>query len=183
MKSTLLLFSLLLLLSANALGQEFKLPVSLAGLASKATETVEVNLDQRMLQLASKYLDSNEPDDVEAKKIIQGLKGIYVRSYEFAKPGEYSASELEPMRAQLLQSNEWSRIVGVKSVKDAENVDIFVKPEGDHFGGMWVISTEPTELVVVNIIGPINLKNLSELGGQFGIPKIKKPNSKAEAAK
>ncbi|GAC1649570.1 MAG: hypothetical protein NVS9B15_08850 [Acidobacteriaceae bacterium] len=178
------LLSIALILSMASLGaQEFKLPASLDALAARASETVEVNLDQRMLQLASKFLDSKDGDDQEAKRIIQGLKAIYVRSYEFSKPGEYSPAELEPVRAQLLKDKEWSRIVGVRSQHDGENVDVFVKADGDHFAGVWVLSTQPKELVVVNIQGPIDLNSLGELGGEFGIPKIKRQSPKKEAAK
>jgi hypothetical protein len=38
--------------------------------------------------------------------------------------------------------------------------------------GLLVISAEPKELTVVNIIGQIDIENLSELGGNFGIPHI-----------
>jgi len=177
-----LFLSMTMLLALRPLvGQDFKLPASLDALAARASETVEVNLDQRMLQLASRFLDNE--DDQEAKQIIKNLKAIYVRSYEFAKAGEYNPAELEPVRAQLLRDKEWSRIVGVRSRKDGENVDVFVKAEGDHLVGMWVLSAEPKELVVVNIQGPIDMNSLSELGGQFGIPKIKRQEIKKEATR
>src|SRR5947209_10794789 len=99
-----LFLSMTMLLALRPLvGQDFKLPASLEALAARASETVEVNLDQRMLQLASRFLDSKDEDDQEARRIIQGLKAIYVRSYEFSKPGEYNPAELEPVRAQLLK--------------------------------------------------------------------------------
>jgi Domain of unknown function (DUF4252) len=177
-----LAFSAILLAAGSLAAQDFKLPSSLDALAARASETVEVNLDQRMLQLASKFLAKDE-DDEETKRIIKGLKAIYVRSYEFAKPGEYNPAELEPVRAQLLKDNQWSRIVGVRSQRDGENLDVFVRAEGDHFTGMWVLSTEPKELVVVNIQGPIDINSLAGLGGQFGIPKVKRQAAKKEATR
>jgi hypothetical protein len=165
----------------QARAQQFKLPASIEHLGSKASEVVEVNLDERMLRLAAKFLDSEDVDDAEAKRIIANLKGIYVRSYEFDKAGAYNNADIDPVRAQF-NTPEWARIVGVRSVKDKENVDIFVRPEGDHINGMWIIATEPTELTVVNLIGPMDPEKISVLGGQFGIPRVKK-GGKQEAGR
>ena len=35
-----------------------------------------------------------------------------------------------------------------------------------------VISAEPKEFTVVNIVGPINLEKLTKLEGQFGVPDL-----------
>jgi hypothetical protein len=176
-----LLLCAVILMAAQAHAQQFKLPASLEHLGSKASEVVEVNLDERMLKLAAKFLDKEDQDDEEARRIIATLKGIYVRNYEFDKPGAYNAADLDPVRAQF-NTPEWSRIVGVRSTKDNENVDIFVRPEGDHINGMWIIATEPRELTVVNLIGPMDPDKISVLGGQFGIPRVKK-GGKQEAAR
>jgi hypothetical protein len=39
-------------------------------------------------------------------------------------------------------------------------------------GGLAIISAEPRQLTLVNIIGPIDLEKLSQLQGQLGIPKL-----------
>src|SRR5665213_3344488 len=91
--------------------QEIKLPPSLDRLAAKATEVVDVTMDANLLQLAGRFLSDKDPDDAKVKKMISGLKGIYVRSFEFAKAGEYQESDVEPLRAQL-HAPTWSRIVG-----------------------------------------------------------------------
>ena len=43
--------------------------------------------------------------------------------------------------------------------------------KGKELGGMTIIAAEKRELAVVNIVGPVDLKSLGELGGKFGIPK------------
>ena len=78
--------------------QELKLPASLDRLAAKASEVVDVTLDANLLQLASRFLSDKNPDDAQVKKLIAGLKGIYVRSFEFEKAGEYQESDIEPLR-------------------------------------------------------------------------------------
>ncbi len=48
--------------------QEIRLPANLEKLSAKAVEVVEVNLDQRMLQLAARFMDPKDPDEQQAKK-------------------------------------------------------------------------------------------------------------------
>lgn len=151
--------------------QEIKLPASLERLAAKASEVVDVTMDANLLQLASRFLSDKDSDDAKLKKLIAGLKGIYVRNFEFAKAGEYQESDVEPVRAQL-RSPAWSRIVGVRSQKSGDNAEVYVKTENGKIGGLVILSTEPKELTIVSIEGSIDPDQLSELEGHFGIPKI-----------
>src|SRR4051812_26844504 len=75
-------------------------PVNLDRLAERAKESVNVTLDSSMLQLASGFL-SNDPEEKQVKKLISKLKGVYVRSFEFDKEGQYSMSDVEAVRLQL----------------------------------------------------------------------------------
>ncbi len=155
-----------------ALPQDIKFPVDFAKLAERATESVDVTLDASMLQLASGFLSKDDPDEAQVKKLVSKLKGVYVRSFEFDKEGQYSPSEVDAIRSQL-KSPGWSRIVGVKSSK-GENSDIFLKKTSDTIMGLVVIAAEPKELTVVYIDGPIRPEELSQLGGHMGIPQIGK---------
>jgi hypothetical protein len=42
----------------------------------------------------------------------------------------------------------------------------------EHISGLAVLSVNPKELTVVNIIGPVDLEKLSKLEGQFGVPEF-----------
>jgi hypothetical protein len=179
------LVPLILLLAFPAIlrAQEMKLPPGVEKLASKAKETVEVNMDGPMLHWASKFLSSEDPEEKKAAKLVQNLKGIYVRSYEFTDEGAYSAADVESLRAQF-RSPTWSRVVGVRSEHDGENVDVFFRLEDEKMAGIVIISAEPRELTFVNIVGPIEIDQLADLGGEFGIPKLKtKPVSSKHLAK
>jgi hypothetical protein len=151
--------------------QEIKLPPSLERLSAKASEVVDVTMDSNLLQLASRFLSDKDSDDAQVKKLIAGLKGIYVRSFEFEKAGEYQESDVEPIRAQL-KNPAWSRIVGVRSQKNGDNAEVYLKTENGKIGGLVVLSTEPKELTIVSIEGSIDPDQLNELGGHFGIPKV-----------
>jgi hypothetical protein len=51
-------------------------------------------------------------------------------------------------------------------------VDIYADTRGDAITGLLIISAEPKEFTVVNIVGPVDLEKLAGLEGQFGIPHI-----------
>ena len=145
-----------------------KWPVSFDRLAKEAKESVDVTLDSSMLQLASGFLEKNDPDQAHVKRLVSKLKGIYVRSFEFDKEGQYSMADVQAIRSQL---TGWTRIVGVTSTK-GENTGVYLKKNGDQIDGLFIIDAEPKELTVVHIDGPIRPEDLNELGGHMGIPKI-----------
>ena len=140
-------------------------------LADKATEVVDVTLDANMLRLASKFLSGTDADERAVRDVIGGLEGIYVRSYEFAKEGEYDRSLIDKVKSQLGPS--WKPLVTVRS-KTKENVNIMADMHGDKITGLIIIATEPREFTIVNINGPIDIDRLADLSGQFGIPEMRK---------
>lgn len=166
-------WALLLLLSclASAHAQDAKIPLEkFDHLANKAAETVEVALDERLLQLAAKFLNSKDPRQAQAKEVIAGLKGVYVRVFKFDKPGEYDLKELELLR-NLLRAPGWQKIVGVRS-RHGDNVDVHLLNQNDKIAGLALVAADARELTLVNIVGMIDLEKLSQLQGQLGIPKF-----------
>ena len=133
----LLLLLISLMLPAIVPAQEIRLPANLEKLSAKAVEVVEVNLDQRMLQLAARFMDPKDPDQQQAKKLIANLKSVYVRSFEFDKAGQYSEADLAEIRAQL-QSPAWNRIVGVRSKREHENAEVYIKSDGDQITSLVI---------------------------------------------
>jgi hypothetical protein len=173
MKRSLLKLAIIAIAAAPVwAADDFKLPVNLEKLAERATESVDVTLDQSTLQLASGFLSKDDPDEAQVKKLISKLKGIYVRSFEFDKEGQYSMSEIQALREQLKGPN-WTRIVGVRSIK-GENAEVYMLKNGDQIGGIVVLDAEPKELTIVHVDGPISPEELSRLGGHMGIPEIGK---------
>lgn len=139
-------------------------------LASKATDSVTITLDSSLLRLASAFVnDDDDEDAAEIKKLVAGLKGIYVRSFEFKNSGEYADTDVEDIRAQL-HDPAWKRIVQVRSKVDGD-ADVYLRMNSGHIEGLTVICAEPKELTVINIDGNIDLEGLSKLEGKFGIPK------------
>jgi hypothetical protein len=162
------ILALLTALAAAAAAQQIKFAFD--KLAAKASETVNVTLDQALLQMATRFMKEKDADEARVKKLIAGLKAIHVHSFEFDKEGEYTEADLEALRAQV-KAPEWQRIITVRSKKDGENVDVYIKGRTEQVTGLVIIAAEPRELAVVDIEGPIDLESLSELGGRFGIPR------------
>ena len=151
-------------------------------LAAKATETVDVNIDERLVQIAIKVFSDKDPDEAQIKKLVAGLKGIYVKSFEFDADNQFSAADVDSIRNQLREP-AWSRLVNVRSKRDS-NVELYVSLSGTSVNGLVVITSEARELTVVNIVGPVDLEKLAHLEGSLGIPdlgiEITKPKTKNE---
>ena len=166
-----------LLTSAAALAQDNShFPVTLQKkLAARASNYTEVDLNRQMLAFASHFMDKK--NDAAVRNMIEKLNGVYVRTYEFSKPGEYTAADVEAIRRQF-QNSAWTPMVKDHSKNGSSNSDIYMKTEGGEILGMFILNAEPQELDFVYISGPINLNDLSAMGGNFGIPKLQtRPNS------
>jgi len=139
-------------------------------LNNKAAEVNDVTLDGALLELASKFLDaSHDPDAAQVKEVLQGVKGIYIKSFEFDEPDQYSQADVDAIRAQLAAPG-WTRIVESRSRRSREHDEIYVMKQGDNIAGLVVLVAETRELTVVNLVGNIDVNKLSLLEGHFGIP-------------
>jgi hypothetical protein len=137
-------------------------------IASRASDVSEVTLDKSMLGFASQFMDK---DDKSVKSLVEGLDGIYIRNYEFAKEGAYTKEEIDQLRAYFTNGGEWKSLVKERSQKDGESSDILVKMVNGQNHGMFILTAEPKEISIVFILGPIQmdeLKHLNGLGAQLG---------------
>ncbi len=160
---------------ALAAPQQFQL--DLDQLAAKASNAVDLSLTGPTLRFAARFLDGHDPDEAQIKKLIGGLQGIYIKHFEFKHDNEWTQADLDRVRNQL-HAPEWERIVGVKSAEEESNAEIYLHIEGDKNTGVAIIEAESRELTVVNIVGPVDLEGLADLGGHFDIPKLTIPKEK-----
>ena len=161
----------IVLVPAISRAQDVVVPQNIERLGQRAVNAVNVTVDGALLQLASKFLSANDPDQRIVKEVISGLKGVYVRSFEFASAGEFSDADVESLRATVKGPN-WQRMVNVRSTRGGENVDVFFRIEKDKIAGLVVIAAQARQLTFVNIVGQIDIEQLAKLGGHMGIPKI-----------
>ena len=144
--------------------------VGLEKLAAAASETVDLSLDGTLLGLAARFMDDGDAEEAKAKAMLSGLKGVYVRSYEFGADGAFGPADVEMIRRQL-SAPGWSRMVGVRSKKDNADIDVYLWADGSKIGGLGILAIEPRRFTVVNIVGAIDLDQLRRLEG-LGLPKL-----------
>src|SRR5215471_5987356 len=136
---------------APAYAQNARLQIDhLDRLFPKAVETIDVRVDGSLLLMASKFLRSDKADEAAVKEIVQSLKGVYVKGVEFDKDGEYTEADVEAIRQQLAAPG-WDRIVGVRSKRDGDNVEVFLMINSNSvIEGIGVLISEPKQIMVVN---------------------------------
>ena len=163
-----------LLICAPALAQQpkglLRLP-EFPSLADKASESVVVTLDSALLGMASRFLDASDPEQASAKKLVSSLSGIYVRSYKFDTDFAYPKADIDGVRRQL-SAPGWSRMVEAHSKKENTDVDVFMLVDNGKAMGLAIIASEPREFTIVNIVGSIDLEQLHEIEGKFGVPEL-----------
>ncbi len=166
----------LLCASVPGFAQNGKLELkNLEKLAEKAAEMNDVTLDGVLLDLARALLKkSDDPDATQVKDVLMGLKGIYVKNFEFDEPNQYSQADVEAIRSQLAGPH-WQRIVTSHSKRSGEKDEVYLffkeGGKGDKVAGVVILVAEAKELTVVNIVGAIDVDKLDKLGGHFGIPE------------
>lgn len=146
--------------AAEPIGQ-LHLP-SFTGLQSKASEVVDVTLGAWPLALASKFMNADDPQDAEVKKVLSGIKSIAVRSYEFDSDFVYSKDDVDAVRKQL-SAPGWTQLAQVRKRDKAQEVDIYVALTDDQAKGFAIVASEPRKFTILNIVGSIDLEQIAKL--------------------
>jgi hypothetical protein len=144
-----------------------KVEINLDRLKEKARAANEVNLEGPVLDAALKMgLQAMEQKGSKGKEdmihqALAGVKGIYVRNYEFDNAGAYTDADVESILKQVRSNPGWSSIVSVKEKR--ERTEICLMSQGDQATGLLVLAAEPKELTVVNIVGSVAVAQMKEL--------------------
>ena len=141
-------------------------------LAGRAEKAVDVTVDENLLGLVTgMFKDSKDPDKVKVREALAGIKGVYVRVYEFAGDGQWGEPDIADIRRQVGEPG-WSRVVNIASRKDGQKVEVYLRALPGQIGGLLVLATQPRELMVINMVGNVDLEKLASLQGNFGIPEV-----------
>lgn len=143
---------------------------NLSGLASKATNSVDISLDPSLIGLASRQAGTGA-NAAAVQAAVSGVKGIYVRSFQFAADHAYPSSDVEQVLRQL-EVGGWTKLVSVHNAVPRKDVDVCLLKRGDRVEGLVIVAAEPRQLTIVNIVGSISLAQLSQLQGKFGVPNL-----------
>ena len=142
---------------------------SLDRLEPRAEQTLNITLDGKLLQLAFRFLDTKKPDEAKIKEAVSGIKGIYVKRFQFDQDNLFNSSDIDEIRSQL-RSPLWAQLVEVRSKREGQNIDVFTMIDGGKINGVAIIAMDKRQVTVVNIVGPVDVDKLAELRGNFGIP-------------
>src|ERR1051325_9289996 len=87
--------ALLFVVTAHVVTTAQTAKLQLDVLANRASETVDVKLDEHLMQTTAKFFSGKDNDDAEIRDLIKNVKGIYVKSFSFEKENENTAAEVE----------------------------------------------------------------------------------------
>jgi hypothetical protein len=157
--------------TTHGFGQDAKLQLDyLNKLSDKAAKVTDVTLDGSMLTFAvnliEKMDDEGDKDIAQLKSIMKGLKGIYVKSFEFDEASQYTKADVEAVRTQL--TARWTKIVQSVDKRHNEHNEIYLLKNGERIAGVVVLVAEPRELTVVNIVGEVPVEKIAALESHLG---------------
>ena len=152
---------------------------SLERLAPKAAETVNIEIDGFLIKFAGSILSDKDEEERAVKELVEGLRGVYVRSYEFKSAGQFSEEDVAQVREQL-RAPGWSRVLDVETRGlDFGDAEVYVATAAGRVEGFALLVIEPRELTVVNIVGSVDLDKLRRLGDKLNLPRIRVKRKKA----
>jgi hypothetical protein len=153
-----------------AAGPQLELP-AFEHLQQRATDAVNLSFGPSTLGLASHLLQDSDPADAGFAQLVRGLKGVYIRSYEFAADDAYPTEAVEAVRRQLA-APDWTRVTQVRSHGDGEQVDIYVCLVHGKMEGLALIASDHRRFTILNVVGSFDLRQLATLEHQFGLPAL-----------
>ena len=157
-----------MLLALSAVAQEDKLKTMPGYVAFESLDEVygepkvRVNVGGFLLSLMSKAA-KNDP---EAAAVLEGLEGVRINVYSTG--GEVAPAIDQLQNAKNMLSNQnWEPIIQVN--EDRQNVQVFIKANGEGVQGLTVMAVDADDAVFVNILGSIDPENLGAIMDQFDV--------------
>jgi len=131
-------------------------------------QSTEVLLPESMIQSIAEMSE----DDQEVKALLNGIKFIRVNSFGITDQNtKVIDNKFKEFDKELLNKN-WERMISTSDKKGG--VNIYVKnPSKEGINGLVILAKRKNgEATFVNIVGKLDLKSLSQIGGKFNIPNM-----------
>ena len=123
---------------------------------------VMVNIGGMLLQFAS----AATKDDPETAELLSGLQGVRINVYSTEGQTEPAMSQIKRVK-DMLKASDWEPIVQVN--EDGEQVQIFMKVDGEGMQGLTIMAVDSEEAVFLNILGAIDPTKVSQVMDNFGV--------------
>lgn len=138
------------------------------GSFENGNDVTEVHLDNKILKMVSKMTEDNNP---ELAKMLSGMKLIHVNVFHVKDKDVTKIKEKIKSFDDKLISEGWDRIV--RSREHGELANVYIKSDENNIEGLVVTNLDHKgEAAFVNIVGPINLELIGQLGNKFDIPSL-----------
>lgn len=130
---------------------------------------VEVSLKAPLLNMMTNLIRT---EDEQAAEFISKLLRVTVNVFESDAINIDEISVSMNQTAQELDANGWDRVVRVR--EDGDHVDIYFRlsEDAERIHGVAIMVAEPSEIVLVNIVGDISTDDISALGRRFDIAEL-----------
>ena len=106
-------------------------------------------------------------EDPEAAAIFNKLKGVRVNVYNTEGEGAGAALDEVSRVKNTMKAANWEPIVQVN--EDDEQVQIFIKINGENMEGLTLMAVDDEEAVFINVIGQLDPNELSQVMDNFDI--------------
>lgn len=129
--------------------------------------SLEINLSDSLLALVAAAVGEEDP---EFAALVRNLEGIRVRAAPAA------ALDLDRLRGKLDEASGWLEANGWETMlrfREEEEVFIYTRLSGGSMIGLALMVLEPgADVVVVNIVGPLDMKLLVGLAESLDLPQL-----------
>ncbi len=132
-------------------------------------EVTEVLLEENLLKMAAKFAKSDDPSTFN---LLNGLKLVKVNTFTVnAKDYKDVENRINKIDKDLL-NKKWDRIVKTRGANEIANV--YIKTDYNSKVNGLVVTTigKNGEASFINIVGDINLEDVSKLSTQFNIHQL-----------
>ncbi len=166
------IFAVLLVLGSpapsRAQGESDDAALEFSDLEARADEVVKVNLWGLPLEQAKKLLGLRKNVTGSVRSFMNGLTAVYRRTYRFRQQ-RASDDDVRPVHQQLA-SDGWVPLIETADREKPESLSVYSFYDNEQVAGMTVVSSDPDEVTVLKIIGPVDFEALSEIGSGLGLP-------------
>jgi hypothetical protein len=108
----------------------------------------------------------SEGEDPETAELFNSLRGVRVNIYNTDGESDAAFNKITEVTS-LLQNSTWEPVVRVN--EDDEQVQIFLKMDGDAVQGLTLMAVDDEEAVFINVIGNINPRDLGKIVNNFDV--------------
>lgn len=143
-----------------------------AGLEEHADEVVKVNLRGRALEQAKKLLGLRKNVTGSVRSFVNGLTAVYRRTYRF-RGGGAKREDVDRVHERLAEDG-WVPLIETENRRRPDALAVYSYSAADgQVAGMTLVTSEPKEVTVLKILGPVDFEALSAIGSGMGLPVMR----------